>query len=391
MAKPSPDDVQQAGERRLEEWGLGAAATPADLAAVVAREVAADVAIAHRLGGIASEESARLLQRLGRDSADKRVRKEAKRALYRLEQRGVRVPEAPVEPAPAPAAAPSIEGYVSAIDGRGDQLVWLVKPQPGGIAHLFAVINDPEGLRESALNSVTRKALKELRAALERKHELRLVEIDWRYADFLMHRAFEWSRTRGTRMVGDYSALRAQLTRHPAPEALPPIALARIGPAVLTAEAALLEQSGGLLEEPEFRTWFLSDEQLRPFLDELAGAKDSPLVLNRAQQEERFEQIIQRAIDTTFDAQSRPSWARRLWEMGYYLAVTRRPERAAQAVAAARALEGDSSVRDLPFCAHLVRASLAFFFQLALEKEEEQAKTSLIMTPQQATQRRERR
>jgi hypothetical protein len=57
----------------------------------------------------------------------------------------------------------------------------------------------------------------------------------------------------------------------------------------------------------------------------------------------------------------------------------------------ARALEGSSSVRDIPFCAHLVRGSLAFFFQMALEKEEEQAKTSLIMTPQQATQRRERR
>jgi hypothetical protein len=389
MAKPNPDDLQAAGERRLEEWGLGAAATTADLAAVLHREVAADVAIAHRLGALASAESARLLQRLGRDSGDKRVRKEAKRALYRLEQRGVRVPEEPAPPAPAPAIAPPIEGYVSAVDGRGDQLVWLVKPQPSGVAHLFAVINDPEGLRESALNPVTRKALKELRSALESKHDLRLVEVDWRYADFLMHRAFEWSRARGTRMVGDYPALRAQLTRLPAPPAMSPIALARIDPAAL-ADAALLTQSPGLLEEPEFRTWFLTAEQLKPFLDELAGAKDSPLVLNRVQQEERFEEIIQRAIDATFDAE-RPSWARRLWEMGYYFAVTRRSERAAQAVAVARALEGSGTARDIPFCAHLVRASLAFFFQVALEKEEEQAKTSLIMTPQQVAQRRERR
>ena len=26
--------------------------------------------------------------------------------------------------------------------------MWLLKPRPGGIAHLFAVLNDPDGLRE---------------------------------------------------------------------------------------------------------------------------------------------------------------------------------------------------------------------------------------------------
>src|SRR5215470_18643467 len=194
MAKLPPDAVQEAGERRLGEWGLGAAATPAELGAVLHRDVAADVAIAHRLGALASQESAELLQRLGAESRDKRVRKEVKRALYRLEQRGVHLAAPPPPPAPTPVGAAPIEGYVSAVDGRGDQLVWLVKPQPAGVAHLFAVINDPEGLRESALNSLTRKALKALRTALERKHELRLVEVDWRHADFLIHRAFEWSR-----------------------------------------------------------------------------------------------------------------------------------------------------------------------------------------------------
>ena len=79
------------------------------------------------------------------------------------------------------------------MDGRGDQLVWLVKSQPAGVAHLFAVLNDPEGLREVALNTITRKALKAVRAELEERHELRLVDVDWHYADFLIHRAFEWA------------------------------------------------------------------------------------------------------------------------------------------------------------------------------------------------------
>ena len=165
-----------------------------------------------------------LLRRFERESADKRLRKEAKRALYRLQQRGVHVAEAAVvEPSPVLAVAP--EGYLSAVDGRGDQLVWLVKPRPGGIAQLFAVINDPQGLREVDLDLATRKVLKEIRGELARKHDLRLVDADWRYCDFLVHRAFEWARAGEVRINGDYPALRAQITRESPPADCPPLIL----------------------------------------------------------------------------------------------------------------------------------------------------------------------
>lgn len=388
MAKPSLDAWLEAGERRLAAWGIEGTASVSILGGLLHRNVAADVAIAARLAALASDESAVLLQRMERETADKHVRKAAKRALYRLEQRGIR----PAEPAtPAPPAAlttPPIEGYVSPLDGRGDQLVWLVKPQAGAVAHFFAVINDPEGLREVALNALTRKALKSIRAELAQQHELRMVEIDWQYADFLIRRAFEWACARGTRMSGDYTGLRAQLTRQPAPTALPPIVLARVDPATLDETA--LSQSPALLEEPELRTWFRDAEQLASALAELASVKDSPLVLNPAQQEERFEAVILHAIEDVFGPEQRPSWARRVYEMGYYLAVTGRPQRAAQAVAVARALESQVAAREIPFCAHLVRASLAFFFQRALQQEQERERTSLVLTPQQAVARRER-
>jgi len=391
MAKPNLDALQADGERQLTEWGLGDDSPAADLGAVLLRDSAADVAIAHRLGAIASDESAELLRRLEHETTDKRVRKEAKRALYRLEQRGVHVPTAPPEPGPAPAIAAPIEGYVSPFDGRGDQLVWLVKPQPAGVAHLFAVLNDPEGMREAALTPVTRKALRTLREELERKHDLRLVEADWHYVDFLMHRAFDWARARGTRMTGDYPALRAQLTRQPAPAPQPPLVLRRVEAPAVDADPALLAHAPDLLEEREFRTWFLAEEQLRFALDELAGVRDSPLVLNPMQQQDRYEDVLGRAIDTLFGGEAQPSWARRLYEMGYFFAVTRRPQRAAQAVAVARALEGGSAPRQVPFCAQLVRTSLAFFVQRAAEQEQEREKTSLVLTPQQALAQRDRR
>jgi len=230
--------------------------------------------------------------------------------------------------------------------------------------------------------------LKNLRDELERKHELRLVEVDWRYADFLIHRAFEWSRSRGTRMNGDYPGLRAQLTRQPPSESLP--ALAQLEAAARAADDSALARSGDLLTEPEFRTWFLTAEDLKPDLEELASVKDSPLVLNPAQQQERFDAVIVNAIDRRFGGEQSASWARRLFEMAVYLAASRRTQQAAQALAVSRALEAGRSPAEVPLCNVIVRASLEVFFRLAMEQEQEREKSSLVLTPQQVSARRDR-
>ena len=82
-------------------------------------------------------------------------------------------------------------------------------------------------------------------------------------------------------------------------------------------------------------------------------------------------------------------WSDRLVEMARYFAATRRPERAAEAEAAAAAIAGDVAPHDVPLYNQLVRASFAYFAQLAAQHDAERAKGSLIMTPGQAARRRE--
>jgi hypothetical protein len=384
------DQLLREGERLLAEWGAADAA-PAALTAWIGRAPAADLAIAHRLGGLASDDSLRALEQLGQ-SADKLVRKEVKRSRYRLEQRGVAVPEPPAAPAPAPVLVPDLEGYVSPIDGRGDQLVWLVKPRPGGLAHLFAMINDPDGLREVDLNVITRKALKALRAELAEKHEMHFVEIDWRYADFLIHRAFGWARARNTPMNGDYPALRTQLLKEPAPDDLPPRVLARLDAAVVRADPGLLAASAELLHEKEFRTWFLGPDDARPYLEEMAQIKESPLVLNKLQQHDRFDAVIDHAVGDRFGGALRESYVRRLYAMAYIFAATKRDVRARQAVAVALALaDPATNARTIPFCEQLVGGSLAAWVEAAAAEEAERAKGSLVVTPQQFAAERQQR
>jgi hypothetical protein len=391
MSKPNRETRLREGEQRLREWGLPDDASVASLRDSIGRDPAADLAVAARLGAHAEVASADVLLALEASSRDKLVRKEVRRSLYRLQQRGI--PVAHVAPA-APAALtppPALEGYLSAVDGRGDQLVWLVKPRPGALLHLFAVTNDPEGLREVDLTETTRKALRAARQELLQRHELRMVEADWQYCDFLIDRAFRWASAKGTAISGDYRGFRAQLSKDPVTERTPLIF------SVLDAEAVrrqpgLLADSGTLLEEKEFRTWFFEPDAVKSYIEEMRQIRDSPLVLNAAQQQERFRALAEHAVEELFGGERRASWVRRLEEMAYFLHATGRVEQAKRAVAAALALaESTRGGRDIPLCEQLARSSLAAFWQIEEQRRQEDSRSSLIVTPQQAAREMDRR
>ncbi len=391
MSKSNREAQLSRGEDLLKAWAVDANADVVTLRNTVGRDPAADLAIAARLGRRPEPTSVDALLALESSSTDKLVRKEVRRSLYRLEQRGLSIPQpAPAEP-PRVAPAPVLEGYVSAVDGNGDQIVWLVKPRPGGVAHVFAVVNHTHGLREVELTPTTRKALREIERELLQKHELRFVKADWRHCDHLMDRAFRWATQHGQPISGDYPGIRAQLLKEPAAE-LPPLIFRYVDPEAVRGDAQLLQDSPRLLEEKEFRTWFFDTEALQPYIDETRQIRDSPLVLNQVQQQERFRVLGERAVEELFGGERRLGWVYRLQEMAYFLHATRRAEPAKQALAVALALESSTrGGRDIPFCEQLARSSLAAHLQVEEEREQEQARSSLVVTPQQAVREAQRR
>ncbi len=390
MTKLNRETQLRRGEQLLNEWAVAPSADVQMLRAVSSRDPAADLAVAARLGAHAEPAAVEALLALEASSTDKLVRKEVRRSLYRLEQRGLTVSQPPPAAAPRPVLAPALEGYVSAIDGNGDQLVWLLKPRAGGLSHVFAVINDPDGLREVELLEITRKALRESQQELLRKHELRMVEADWRYCDHLISRAWQWSEAHGRQVSGDYPGIRAQLIKESATD-LPPLIFRYLDPQTVRGDANLLAQSARLLEEKEFRTWFFDRTVLQPYIDETLQIRDSPLVLNPAQQQERLRALSERAVEELFGGGRQPSWVRRLEEMAYFFHATGRPEQAKLACVVALALERSTrGGRDIPFCEQLVGSSLTAHLQLEQQREEEQARSSLVVTPQQAARAAQR-
>jgi len=381
------DDAPRADEdEALRAAGVASDETdPARLLPLAGRDAALDLAIVMRLARLADDAHARALRTVeaGAVRAEwKAVVKAARRALYLLGQRGVAVPEPErIERAPRLAPPGALEGWVSAIDGRGDRLIWLARPQrEGGLLVLTAVLNEPAGLRDVSLAELPRKTLRRMERDLQASHRLRMVAADGAYCDALLTEGFARARATGTAGVGEYPTFRARLTSaEPAPRD-PPLAARVLGD--LGNDAAAAADSARLLDEVEFTTWHLERPTLAAHVDEITAARESPLVLSRPQQEERVRAVVARALRELFAGDRGGAYRRRLEEMAYYFDATGRRPLAIVALATARALAASTSGGEgIPFFEELTRRSFAVLLEEDAARAREEEKGSVLVRP----------
>src|SRR3989454_579170 len=124
-----------------------------------------------RLRAFANEHGAGALPALSglaEGTADRAVRRAAKRALYRLSQRGV-VPAPPPPPAPVVQrrAPRAVRAWLSGIDGSGSRAAWILFEGPyGGGALCSLILNDVVGITEVARGEITKRRLEAELASL---------------------------------------------------------------------------------------------------------------------------------------------------------------------------------------------------------------------------------
>lgn len=386
MARISEQDLL-AGREALRALGVSEEeSAPAVLLPLAGRSQETDLAIVERLALEPAADRAAALSDLAIAAEHcgwKLAAKQARRALYRFAQRGIPIPELQRETPAAPRTpASSLEGYLSAIDGRGDRLLWLVRPRPeGGLTVLTGVLNEPTGLREIASAELGRKKLRAMERDLHAKHRLRMVPADGRYCDALLCQGFARARAAGATGVGEFPTYRAQLVgTDPAPLEPPLIdrVLAPDDPAI----AGAATRGADLLAEPEFATWLLERPLLASHLSEIAQAQESPLVLSRPQQEERVRSAAARALRELFADTGAAIYRRRLEEMAYYLHTTGRRELAAAAAATARALAATTRGGEgIAFCEELLRRSLTAHLAEDKARAEAESEGSVLVRP----------
>ena len=145
---------------------------------------------------------------------------------------------------------------------------------------------------------------------------------DWRIVDALIVEAHERAaRAHGSRRATISATVPSSSTR-------PPVLLSSRAPRWrrprrTTSAPALVAGSGELCSTlPELRTWWPRPDAVAPFVDEIAALRDSPIVLNRMQQDERLRAILARA--------ARRSIRRQWWRAASTGPRTSSPRRAAR-------------------------------------------------------------
>jgi hypothetical protein len=341
-------------------------------------------AIACWLGFVELPEAAALLSRMER-TADKDLKREIRRSLFRLEQRGVRAERlSSAEPTAGILAREKDRGFFSAVDGRGDQVVWYVREEGSGDYFVLSgVINDGRGLLEADAGRVARPAFRELLEETRQRFSLRLLPGDAAWSDLVLYEAYRNSGSRRGAGVARFPSFRMEIL-HRAPDRIPCPVFAALDRDGIRADEELVGASDRLLGEKELAGWLLDPEWMAPHLPAFREAVDSPLVLNRYQKQERIEQSVLAAGRSIFPGEVREAYARRLEAMAYYFLLDGREPAARRALAVSLAMRAAAGAELLPFERELTLIS----FRAAEESEKlrarEEKRSSLIVKPGEA-------
>ena len=291
------------------------------------------------------------LTALASDALDRVVRRAAKRALYRLSQRGLTPPSAP-PPAPVVQrrAPRAVRAWLSGIDGSGSRAAWILFEGPyGGGALCSLILNDVVGITEVAGGDITKKRLEAELASLRAAQKLPWVETETGRALGLVAESLRLHAERSTAPPAAFGRWQPFFAEAAAPEM----------PALDAADPTLVDRSAELLALPELAGWFLDPESVQKDALEMQEARESRLGVSDQIKAERQEAILTRVIERELAPDARRRWARRLSEMAWIFGATGRPEQEAMARSAAVALAApDAEARRHPFVRTLAQRGL---------------------------------
>ena len=376
MTAPAPSGAAAAGLAALES-ALTGAALPA-LPSLDPRALDEALRAFTRRHGAAALP---LLERLAA-APDREQRRAARRALYRLEQAGVR----PARPAAAPTARPvvtreaehAVRAWLSGVDGSGSRAAWILFEGGlgGGLRLCSLILNDEAGIMDAAGGPIARKRLGAELRTLRESQKLPWVEVDGRHACALVEQALALHERLGTVPPPEFARWRKSFAATGAgAQGLSGLSAdggsagAISGPPQMKGleDPELLDRSADLLDLPELGGWFLDPARVAPEALALLQARESRLVVSEQIKAEREAAILDGVIEAHFPAPARLRWTGRLRAMAEIFAMTRREETAtlARCVAAALA-DASRPATAIPFVRALAARGLEMAAEVAL-------------------------
>lgn len=343
-----------------------------------------DEVIIDLLPSVESPEAAELLDSMMKKAENKELKKRIKRALYKLSSKGIRA-EKPEKKktvwTPLTATtAPRLEGYVSAVDTAGTQLVWIVSPAvPRGVHMAYGVVNDLEGIIDFYLAELSKKEFKNfLKDYCEKEGQnFAIAEADPEYCQFLLEKGRQKMLESGKNPPDDYLFWKNMVKPKNREDFKPPVYNC-YNEEDLEKIQGLIQRTGELHALKEFSGWFIDPDDMKEYIDSIESASGGPLILSPAQKKEREEEIVKKATEEYFNEEKSCIYKERLEKMAYILLKNGREDEARLALASALAIEKKGLSRaDHPFLRELIRKSI----DLILSEKKERERPSLIVKP----------
>ncbi len=369
-----------APEPLLVAHGFDPAAAPEEavrkLGELRGQEGIDDAAVARALGAIAHGDAAAMLATM-ETNATGALRREVRRALFRLHQRGIEPPAKAEEKSREAANSARLTAMLSPADREGVRIVWLSHTQMGGrIKRLFALESREEGLLAAETAELTRREFRSELEQLEQNADIKMIEANPRLADFILCDAYRRTPDARRGKVGNFLALRVEITGAP-----PPTELKHPIYDELVAET-LKEPSPDLLKEREFLEWRLPEAVIKPYFDEINRSEESVIVVSAIQKRERVNEILEHALTGILSGESGARIRRTLEDIAYYMLRSGRRQQAGWAAAAAATIRAGGDVKRSAFFQRWLRSQLGAVF--AEEQERAAEEPRLIMTPAEA-------
>lgn len=315
------------------------------------------LALAHRLGGLATPLSVTILSEIMDRHPDRKVIKEAKRSLFRLKGRGLEVPEAGPAPAALPVRTPAagfVEAWAGVFDAMGRRLVTgAVKAPGGGLVTCAVVMSYEQGLVDWQTRALSAKKWREFTAMVKEDADWPLVGLEAGHLKLLLEEARAAAEAVDQPPPQSFFDFLSLLPEDPAPR--PPVYDLLDGKDVAGDEQAR-RRAERLPDDPLLAAWTLPDEDLALTVDRIRTALGGTLVVSQAQRVEWVDKILAEDLDQIFDSSRRRCYARRLEETAFILGKENRTDDARSALAAALEAGGAESLAGSPF------------FQVLLEK-----------------------
>lgn len=320
-----------------------------------------------------------LLERLADAAPDKAHRRAVRRALYRLEQSGLRpsraAAAAPARPVVTRAAEHPVRAWLSGIDGSGSRAAWILFEGGlgGGLRLCSLILNDEAGIMDAAGGPIARKRLEAELRGLRESQKLPWVEVDGRRACALVADALALHERLGTVPPPEFARWRKNfltaLSNAGAPT-WPPHSSNSGQPSAAGGQpspSGLLDRSAEILDLPELMGWFIDPGRVQHEALALLQVRESRLVISDQIKAEREASIVDGVVEAQLADGARRRWAARLREMAEIFRMTGRLEPAAMAEQTAAALaDVGRPATSIPFARALAARGIEMASEVAL-------------------------